>query len=76
MAQNASSKNATTSFSGKLKPRRYMLESRHKKIAEQLKRNCNSAVTDAAQPLISLTGLTDKKKIEITGMVSRYSLVV
>lgn len=53
-----------------------MLESRHQKIAEQLKRNCNSAVTDAAQPLISLTGLTDKKKIEITGMVSRYSLVV
>ena len=64
-----------TSFSGKLKPRRYMLESRHQKIAEQLKRNCNSAVTDAAQSLISLTGLTDKKR-KITGMVSRYSLVV
>ncbi len=34
------------------------------------------AIVVTTQLLISLTGLTDKKKIEITGMVSRYSLVV
>lgn len=53
VAQNARSKNATTSFAGKLNPRRYMLESMRPKIAEQLKRNCNSAVINAARPLIA-----------------------